>query len=261
LSSPDEELKPPPYLSASSINTYLQCPLKFRFNKIDLIPDEPGEAAVLGNFVHDVLEELYKLEPEMRIKQSAKEIAKSLWETTWEPEVKKLIKNAEKLRTFRWHAWWCIEKIWEMEDPSRVSPAGLETEVIADIGGVKIRGFIDRYIENDNGKLIVGDYKTGKTPKKMYLDDKFFQLHIYAKLLSNSGIGETEEVQLLYLKDGVRFSREVTDKDVASMTNTVQTVKGQIDESCKSGNFEARKSTLCNWCSYQKICPAWRKTR
>jgi putative RecB family exonuclease len=254
----DSELVPPPHLSASSIGTFQQCPLKFKFNKIDQIPDEPGEAAMLGNFVHDILENLYGFPSEERTLDVAKIVAKDVWDSSWEQQVSFYIRNKEKLRMFRWQAWWCVENLWKVEDPQLIEPDGLEFEVYGSVGGVTIKGFIDRYsVSEETGQIIVSDYKTGKTPKPQYLDDKFFQLHIYANLLEGMGAGEVGELELLYLKDGVKRAREVKEEDKIKTIEIVQETKSEVDNRCSSGNFEPLKSILCNWCSYKNICPAW----
>ena len=91
----------------------------------------------------------------------------------------------------------------------------------------------------------------------MDLEEKFLQLLIYAKLLSSLGVGDVDKIELLYLKDGVKLEKKVTDKDFQRVVEYIQESKNMVDESCASGFFEARKSYLCNFCSYKKICPAW----
>jgi putative RecB family exonuclease len=250
------ELTPPPHLSASSIGTFHQCPLKFRYNKIDKIPDVSGEAAVMGNFVHDVLEALYKLPAEERTIENARELAKKVWDEIWVEQATSSVKNSEEVRLFRWRSWFCIENLWSLEDPQKLEPAGLEFEISGDIEGVAVKGFIDRYsILKDGKSLVVSDYKTGKTPRPQYQGDKFFQLNLYAYMLGEMEIGEVKEIELLYLKDGVRLKKTVTKRESKDMVEHVIETKKQVDECCKTGEFEARKSILCDWCSYQNICP------
>lgn len=249
--------KAPEYLSPSSISTFRQCPQKFKYSKIDKIPDPSGKEAILGNFVHDVLEDLYGLPPELRTQQQAKELARQQWESKWRDEISALITNEKELKTFRWSAWWCIENLWALEDPQQVSPYSMESFVKGQIGGVKIHGFIDRLAVNGKSAK-VSDYKTGKTPRKNYVDDKFFQLIVYSQLLSSLNVNADDKtVELLYLQDGVRFEKTVSDSDVKSTVDLIQSVKSEIDESCTTGEFEARPSALCNWCSFKTICPAW----
>lgn len=247
----------PEYLSPSSIGTFRQCPLKFKYSKIDGLPDPSGPEAILGNFVHDVLEELYKLPPNLRTQAQAKELARELWSSQWGEKASKVVHGEKELNRFRWSAWWCVENLWVLEDPTSFSPSKMECFVTGEIGGVKVRGYIDRLSIGDSS-AIISDYKTGKTPREVDLDDKFFQLITYSQLLSHIGVDFDDiSVELLYLKDGVRFKRQVTSDDLNTTISIIQQTKKDIDESCKSGNFDHKKSVLCNWCSFKRICPAW----
>ena len=104
------------------------------------------------------------------------------------------------------------------------------------------------------------DYKTGKTPKKNYVDDKFFQLIIYTQLLKSIGIeAERFEVELLYLKDGVRFEKQITPDDIEKVASVIAEVRNGIEKRCVDGYFEPNKSILCNWCGFKSMCPAWQR--
>lgn len=215
----------------------------------------------MGNFVHDVLEEMYKLEPEHRTMETARGLAKSLWGSEWGEKSAQTVRGPDQLHRFRWAAWFCIENLWKLEDPKLVSPQGIEHELYGKIGGVTIKGFIDRYSFADDGStyLKISDYKTGKTPREPYVDDKFFQLLVYSHLAESTGIGEVSTVELLYLKDGVRLSRGVTKSALNEVLETVVATKENIDERCKTGEFEPNKTMLCNWCSYKTFCPVWNR--
>lgn len=247
----------PDVLSPSSISTFRQCPLKFKYSKIDGLRDSPTEATMLGNFVHEILETMYAMPPEERTQETAKSLARDLWASKWEEQVNTLIHNEKDLRLFRWTAWWCVENLWMLETPSDVQPWGIEEHVEGEVSGIKLHGYIDR-LHFDGTTAKVCDYKTGKTPKKNYIDDKFFQLIIYTQLLESIGIkAENLEVELLYLKDGVRFEKAITKEDVEKVASVISEVRAGIEERCKSGEFEPNKSILCNWCGFKKICPAW----
>lgn len=212
----------------------------------------------MGNFVHDVMEEFYKHEPEQRSIPLAKQLASQLWEDKWRIEVEPWVHGSDNLRLFRWNSWWCIENLWKVENPELVRPTALEYEVNGEVGGVRIKGFIDRFSVTDDG-LVITDYKTGKVPKPRYAGDKFFQLNLYAHLLRSEGLGKATRVELLYLKEGKTLSSTVTDEDLNDAEAFVVSTKEKIDECCETGTFEPRQSILCNWCSYKSICPVWSK--
>jgi putative RecB family exonuclease len=251
-------LTPPPYLSPSSIGTWQQCPLKYKYSRIDGLVDPPTEATVLGNFVHETLEELLAKDAPERTKQVAKVIMRSLWESKWTSKAAEVLPDKdEAFHEFRWKAWWCVENYFTMEDPTAVNLDGIETQCEIDIDGVQMKGFIDRWEYKDDGTIRIGDYKTGKTPRKQYTDDKFQQLYIYAHLLGTMTGKPVTEVELLYLKDGVRFNREVTSDDLSAIAETVKTVRSEVEACCETGEFPAIKHRLCDWCSYKTFCPAW----
>jgi putative RecB family exonuclease len=249
---------PPPYLSASSIGTFRQCPLKFKYNKIDGIPDQPSSATLLGNFVHETLEEFYVLPPEDRNINSARILASKVWASAnWEERIRGYVRESD-VRQFRWSAWWCLENVFKVEEPPLIDVKGIETEVNGPIGRATVKGFIDRFEITETG-VRVSDYKTGKTPKPAWVSDKYMQLQIYATLLNDSGVANVTEIQLLFLKDGVSFKHQLVAEDFERTINYVQDTHDAVQIACETGDFPYKKSKLCDWCAYKSICPGWKK--
>lgn len=251
-------LEPPPHLSPSSIAVFQQCPLRFKYSKIDGIREPDTEATIMGNFVHEVLEMLFRMEPADRTVESAKTVASALWnEGDWKSSVSHVIGTDEnRLREFRWKSWWCLENYFKIEDPQSVQPDGIEHEVNDLIDGVKIKGFVDRWSSSETG-ITVSDYKTGKTPAPKYRKDKFTQLLIYAILLEQETGVPAEKVELLYLKEGKVLASEVKQEDVSQVKSTIVKVHSDMMKRCEAGKFEYKTSTLCGWCSFKTMCPAW----
>lgn len=242
------------------MSTYRQCPLKFKFNKIDQIPDLPTEATLLGNFVHETLESFYVLAPEERTVASARLLAAKVWdEGGWLDRVSPYVGPPEEIRLFRWRAWWCLENLWKVENPTEVKLTGIEEEVNGPIDGVVVKGFIDRFHRDDDGSIVISDYKTGKTPNQRYVGDKFVQLKIYATLMKVLDKGNPKSLELLFLKDGVKFSHKLVADDYESTVGYVTSTYKAMIRSCETGDFPANKSKLCDWCAYKKICPAWKR--
>lgn len=249
-------LSAPDYLSPSSISTFVQCPLKYKYSRIDGIVEPPTEATILGNFVHSILEGFYRRSPDERSVATARQIASAEW-VKYEHDVTGILRNnTTNIRQFRWKAWWCVENLMSMEKAMEMSFGGIETELDHEIDGVRVKGFVDRWAEVGN-KIVIGDYKTGKTPKEQWQDDKFDQLLIYAIILSETVGKDIGELELLYLKDGVRLRKTPTQEDVARLKAKIREVRNSIDERCRSGVFETKKSNLCSWCHFKTICPEW----
>lgn len=249
-------LTAPDYLSPSSISTFHQCPLKYKYSRIDGIKEPPTEATLMGTFVHEVLEGFYSLAPSDRTVHSARTLASSAWQN-YEKDASIVLRgNVDSIRAMRWRAWWCIEKLMAMEDVAEVHFDGIETELNAEIDGVKIKGFVDRW-HFDGDSIVIGDYKTGKVPREPYRDDKFDQLLIYGIILSESMGKELKSVELLYIGHGQKLSKTPTGEDIARVKKMIVDTRAEIDKRCQTEVFEARPSMLCNWCYFKKTCPEW----
>jgi len=247
---------PPPHLSPSSINTFQTCPLKFKYSKIDGIREPATEATLMGNFVHEVLELLYAQPHEVRTPDLAKNLARSLWDEKYSDEAIGVVRE-QSMNDFRWRSWFCIENLWKLEDPTQTNVDEIEYELNGDLNGVTLKGFVDRFHYDEDGRIVVGDYKTGKVPGKNWEDDKFFQLYIYAALLQELNVGDVSKVELIYLKGPKVLNRTVTPDDLEKAVETVVTVKRDIDECCETETFNTKTSRLCDWCYFKKQCPAW----
>lgn len=249
-------LTAPEYLSPSSITTFQQCPLKYKYSRIDRIAEPPTVHTLLGNFVHEILEDIYRRPAPERTLESARVIARERWQDRFSVETKSLNLNE---RDFRWRAWWCVENLWKVEDPSSVELSGIEFEVNGSVNEVAIKGFIDRFRLLDDGSILIEDYKTGKVPQPRYTDDKFQQLFIYATMLTELQVGKCSKLSLIYLAEPRIYEREVTDDSIKRTIATITETKQAIDRYCAEGEFPTKQSKLCDWCYFKKICPAWKR--
>lgn len=211
----------------------------------------------MGNFVHEVLEYFYVLPPEDRVVGALKNLASFTWEKSkWLERITPWVHGSENVRMFRWKSWWCLENIFKVEEPPSVDATHIEYELNGDLAGVTLKGFIDRFTVGDS--VVISDYKTGKTPPARWVDDKFLQLRIYGSLALALGLPRPQSLELLYLKDGTKYSVPFTDDDVSDTISYVTNTKNAIDEACRTHEFETRQSRLCDWCAYKTQCPAWR---
>ncbi|MFM8529827.1 MAG: RecB family exonuclease [Ilumatobacteraceae bacterium] len=252
-------LTPPDYLSPSSINTYRECPQKFKFSRIDRVIEPPTWFTHLGTFVHEVLEHLYQVDASERPLETVRVLARQRWdESGWEAKVLDLEKPQGGIGDFKRQAFVCMENLWKVEDPTDTELMGMEHEVVADIDGVTVKGFIDRFHVDESGLIVIGDYKTGKVKDRRFNteDEIFFQLIAYALMLQEVEQEETSRVELLYLKTGVRDSIPLTPVKLAIARGTIVETKEAVDAACAKGEFECNVTKLCDWCFHKPQCPA-----
>ena len=208
------------YLSASSLSTYIDCPMRFYYKKIAEIrePDEiieEADARIFGLIFHDVAEELYR--PYVG-KMLTKNILDSLMKNR--PHIRQLINKAfqKRLTSFDFNSSGYINmygknsmvlevtkhyilKFLEKEKelcPVTIVDLEKQVEWLAPTNSlaVKIKGFIDR-IDFKDGITRVIDYKTGTSqntfaevkdlfnPEKHSKVKAVFQTILYSIILSD----------------------------------------------------------------------------
>jgi len=243
----------PRHLSPSSASTFRQCPRRWQLRYIDKLPDPKGEAAVLGTFVHEILEHLLTLQSDRRSIDAAKKIARDLWDQMPDDEdFQALCLNDDDAKGFMWKAWRLIEHYFAIEDPTRVDVLRAEQELAVEIEGVPFFGIVDLTEQVSDGIRVV-DYKTGKTPNSRFVDDKLSQVWLYAAALAEQEV-EVSEVRLMYLSSG-SIDRSI---DARAVTKAVSSHRQTWDDLCQAidtQKFPYKTGPLCNWCPYLDHCP------
>ncbi len=244
---------PPRSFSVSSAGLWKQCPRRWRFRYVEKRADPPGEAALLGTFVHRVLELLCAEPAGDRTTDRARELAASAWpETRDDADFITLALDDEAQRQFRWRGWTAIEKLWEFEDPAQVNVAATEARVSATVGGVPFFGIIDRLDAAPDG-LVVTDYKTGKSPRPGDVPEKLDQVLLYAAAVEDDR-GERPSRGRLYFLGNHIVETPVTEDGLGAAAARFADAWDGVCRACASDQFEARVGPLCGWCPYVSDC-------
>jgi putative RecB family exonuclease len=242
------------------VSTFQQCPLRYRYSRIDKIPEPETEAQGVGSMTHEVLERLFMEDAADRTLAKAREILLELWDSEWSERARNLNLSDYNRHMFRWNVWNCVQNYFALEDPREVELGGAEARLEATVNGVPVLGILDRWQSGDDGGVIISDYKTGKVSRKPYDAEKKLQLMVYADLHEAVSGSSVSTAELIYLKGkGTRVRYSFTEDERAATRNTLQDTWAGIQSACDTGVFEAKKTRLCDWCSFKGMCPAWRK--
>jgi putative RecB family exonuclease len=258
-----EAARPPsrPGLSPSRANDFLQCPQMFRFRVIDRLPEPPSPAAARGTLVHAVLEHLFDLPAVERTVEAATALLPVQWETLLErdPSIGELFAEPADLAEWLTSAEALLATYFTLEDPTRLEPRERELMVSTDLdeGGPQLRGIIDRVDVAPNGWVRVVDYKTGRSPRAGFESSALFQMRFYAYVIWRTRGVLPKRLQLEYLGDGVVLTHEPSESEMATIEARVRSIWGGIQEAARSGDWRARPSKLCDWCSFKALCPAF----
>jgi putative RecB family exonuclease len=144
-----------------------------------------------------------------------------------------------------------------MEDPSQVRAIGVELRLAAQAGDLELRGIIDRLDLDDDGELIVTDYKTGRPPWPNRELHSLGAVHFYAFLCEQVLGRLPKAIRLVYLRDGVTITAHPSPQSVRFVTTKAHAVWRAIDQACATDGFEPHPSSLCSGCGFQRWCPAF----
>lgn len=248
-----------PALSVSRMNDYMSCPLKFRYRTIDRIPEPPSSAATKGTLVHAVLENLFDVPAADRTVATATSLLEPSWAQMVErdPGLEALFET-ESFEDWMASARSLVGTYFERENPKGLNPARSNRERLINvtIGNIAFRGIVDRIDVAPNGQTRIVDYKTGKMPRPAYQQSALLQLRVYGLMLHLAEGRQPTQAQLIYLgsNDTLTYWTDPSDLEIA--TETIERVWSQILESLET-EFAPKKSKLCDWCSFQSICPAF----
>ena len=249
----------PATLSPSKVSSFKDCALAFRFSAIDRLPELPSAPAAKGTLVHKALELLFWDHPQgQRTTAAAMECLKRAWtELADTPEFTDLELGAEEEADLRADAERLVLGLFRLEDPDRVTVLGTELMVEAGLGGMRLRGIIDRLERDADGQLVVTDYKTGRVPLRTHEQSRLGGVHFYAYLCEKALGVRPDRVQLLYLGEPVVISTTPSDQSIRAMGVRAEAVWAAVERACRLEDFRPRPSALCDWCAYKALCPAW----
>jgi len=251
-------LEPPRTLSPSKVAAFTDCALAFRFATIDRLPEPPSPWATKGTLVHAALERLFVLEPEQRTVAAALTCLDDAFTTLrLDPEYVELRLSADEEGAFLDDAERLVRNYFRLEDPTTVRPIGLELMLDADLGGVRLRGIIDRLELDENGELVVVDYKSGKAPPQRYENGRLDGVHFYSLLCERNFGRRPARVKLLYLADPLEISTRPSDQSSRGIERKVGAIWSAVERACDRDDFRPKPSRLCDYCAYRVYCPAF----
>lgn len=249
-----------PTLSPSRAGDFMTCPLRFRFRVIDRLPEQPSTAAARGTVVHSVLERLYDLPPADRTLAQAAELIGPQWDglVEAEPSLAELFDADEPAERDAWLAGArdLLATYFDLEDPRRLEPAERELYVETVLeSGLRLRGYVDRLDVAPSGEVRIVDYKTGKAPSELFEARAMFQMRFYALVLWRQLGRMPRLLQLMYLGNGEVLRYQPDEHDLLATQRKIEALWQAIERAMERQDWRPRQSRLCEWCSFQALCP------
>ncbi|MGH3300414.1 MAG: RecB family exonuclease [Streptosporangiaceae bacterium] len=249
-----------PSLSPSRAADFMTCPLLYRFRVVDRLPEAPSPATARGTLVHAVLERLFDEPSGSRTPAAARMLLPGQWDrlVAEVPALAGLFDDATEQAAWFEEAARMLDRYFTLEDPTRIEPSYREMSVQALLeSGLTLRGYIDRLDIAPTGEIRIVDYKTGLAPRQEYEARALFQMKFYALALWRTRGAIPRLLQLIYLGNGELVRYAPDEGDLLATERKINALWQAINRAATSGDWRPRPSRLCEWCSYQAMCPAF----
>lgn len=256
-----------PVYSFSQIQTYLQCPLKYKFRYVDkIVPEwEENLHLILWTEVHSALEWLYKQVNVQKI-PSYDDLEEVFVQNFNEKANKIEAEDSEKeefLTRWKYYLKNFYEKHYPFDD---IKVIWTEIQLYIDLwNDVKFQWFIDRLDKKQND-FILTDYKTNKNlpPEDKTLYEE--QLTLYALWVKQKYGKYFKKLywNLEYLHFDIQDFWEITEDRIEEVKQKYQTITKEIETKKAEYNlwdeeaFPTIESSNCRFCDYKELCPLFK---
>lgn len=248
----------PSGLSPSSLDLWLQCPAKFRKEKVERRESPSGIDAFMGTYVHLVLEKLFQRPMRHRTQEEARRFFQESWEEIQAEDdyvTTGLADGTDDERTaFQRRVWASVRTYFDTENPTHVDVVATEQKLGAVIEGVPVRGIVDRIDRDAFDDLVITDYKAGKVPARMFMGPKERQLNLYAALVDEVMGEQPTDGRLVFTTHQKVHHVRFTPQSVHDAVQTAVDAWAGIQAALVADDWPTGAGPLCGWCPFVGEC-------
>lgn len=233
-------------LSASDIDTYRACPLRYKLGRVLKIPSAQTLHQRFGIAVHQVLERYHAAE------HTTLEQMMELFENCWR---RGGFGDSDRERELHVKARAALVLYHRRLEAHEAEPAWFERSFSFKLGPHHLRGRVDRVDKLADGAYELIDYKTSRPKTAEQLADDV-QLSLYAVGARESWQVEAERLSYYYVLDDLKVPVPSAEMD----PDWIARVVAEVGEAIMEQRFEPTPSpNVCGLCDYRIACPAWER--
>ncbi len=265
-----------PTLSYSSVRTYLECPLRWKFLYVDRMPEAPRGYFSFGRSVHAVLEELLRplVVPSARLTPRGQtQRTLDAWHEPLTPGNGSALMTPEELLLV-YDRLWVREGYASAEEETRYrrlgqelllaylqtlqreppAPVAVEEHLEARWDGIPVHGYIDRIDRTPRGVLEIVDYKTSRELSNEDVLESD-QLSMYQVLVERNYSGPVEGLTLYHLRTQtpLRSPHRPADRLIQLYDRV-----GEVSDGIRSDAYEPSPGRHCSRCEFRAMCPEFK---
>jgi putative RecB family exonuclease len=121
---------------------------------------------------------------------------------------------------------------------------------------LRLRGVIDRLELDEDGELVVTDYKTGKAPGQSQEQSRLGGVHFYAFLCEHVLGRRPVKVQLFHLREPLAIGSTPSEQSINGLERQATAIWAAVRRACLLEDFRPKPGRLCDWCGFHAYCPA-----
>ncbi len=243
-------------LSASKIQAYLDCPLKFKYGLLNL-PEETPDAFLYGQILHRVLEKLHDpLHPLLPERGAVKSLMDEGFEKA---RFNYLAVKEYSRKRMEEELYFYLDKIHTLPP---VAVQKVEQSFTLRWQGTSFRGRIDRIDRLEDGSLELIDYKSSSSKITKADAQADIQLGLYLMAFSDeselSKLGQVRKLSYWYIPSmGPKSDGKVS---VFPDDQYLSNIRQKLDNVLQGIFMERfppkpKAYNTCSSCNYQGICP------
>ena len=240
----------PSVLSFSELETYLDCPERYRLRHVVGLPTPPHHALTYGSAMHQAVAAFHLATA--RGEQATESTLLDSFRRAWSPEGF-LSREHEEARFAAGENALRRFLADQVEDPANV--VAVERPFVFAMGELRIRGRMDRIDQTADGAVIV-DYKSSDVRDQRKADERArnsLQLQVYAMAHEAETAQLPNQMQLHFLDSGVVGHAA---PDAARIDKARAKLRLAAD-GIKEGRFDPKPDLVaCGYCPFRQICPS-----
>jgi DNA helicase-2/ATP-dependent DNA helicase PcrA len=235
--------------SASGLNMYADCPLRYKFQYVLLVPSGPKTYFSFGQVVHGVIEQLSKdrIYGMLVTKERALALLNAEWDSSAYPSKTQESEDRRKAEVL-------LDTFLAWQETNNNTIIEAEQRFQYRLNGRVIKGYIDRIEQQPDGGLVVIDFKSGSSKSAGITRNSIredIQMNLYSIAVQEIYGKLPVRASLYYLADNKMIDYIPDPESIAAFKERVQ---GMIAAVCAE-EFGARPSYMgCQRCDYVDLC-------
>jgi putative RecB family exonuclease len=259
------ELRAKPHISVSGVNAYVECGLRYKFRRIDhLLPESTSDNLIFGSAIHKSLADFNqeKMTGNKLELIELQEIFEKYWRADAEDNKFISYSSGKDFKTLLLQGKNLLEAFYRELPQKGFTILSIEEPFEFNIDGIDVPmiGVMDLVEEDEEGTVVITEYKTAAKAFSIDQIERLFQLTIYHMAAKRNGFGDREivlKIDSLIKTQKPRFESVYTTRSDADEKRATKKIL-EVWHGIQSSVFIPNDSSwLCSRCEYRGYCDSW----